>query len=231
MISVIIPSYNRYNHLLKAVESVKNQTYKNFEIIVVNDGSSDKNYKKPIDGVYMMNLKQSTKQWLGYGCGAHPRNVGMNAANGDYIAFLDDDDVWMPGKLEQQINAMKKHNVDMCCTDGYIGTGIYDKNKTYEVYNGSYYFADLCKKLNVQKFPDIFDYEFIRRWNIIITSSIIFKRTLIEKVGTMRLIKNGGIRLNGIKNKMYQDWDYWLGLLYFTNCAYVKNPLFYYDKS
>ena len=63
MISVVIPTHNRYNHLLKAVESVKNQTYKNIEIIVVDDGSTDKSYEKNIDGVKMIHLEKSTKNW------------------------------------------------------------------------------------------------------------------------------------------------------------------------
>ena len=231
MISVVIPTHNRYNHLLKAVESVKNQTYKNIEIIVVDDGSSDKNYKKQIDGVNMIHLEKSTKSWLGYGCGAHPRNVGMKEAKGKYIAFLDDDDIWLPEKLEKQINAMEKTNTQMSCTEGYIGNGMYIKDEKYKLYNGEFWYDDLCKKLGVKDFPDIFNYDLIRRWNIIITSSIIFERSLIEKVGIMRLIKNGGIRLKGVKDKMYQDWDYWLGLLYFTDCVYVKDPLFYYDNN
>ena len=231
MISVVIPTHNRYNHLLKAVESVKNQTYKNIEIIVVDDGSTDKSYEKNIDGVKMIHLEKSTKNWLGYGCGAHPRNVGMKEAKGKYIAFLDDDDIWLPEKLEKQVNAMKKTNTKMSCSEGYIGKGIYNKDEKYKLYNGEYWYDDLCKKLGAKDFPDIFTYDLIRRWNIIITSSMIFERSLIEKVGMMRLIKNGGIRLNGVKDKMYQDWDYWLGLLYFTDCVYVKDPLFYYDNS
>jgi glycosyltransferase involved in cell wall biosynthesis len=231
MISVVIPTHNRYNHLLKAVESVKNQTYKDIEIIVVNDGSTDKSYEKNIDGVKMIHLAKSTKSWLGYGCGAHPRNIGMKEAKGKYIAFLDDDDVWLPKKLEKQVNAMKKTNTMMSCSEGYIGEGMYNKDEKYKLYNEEYWKKELTKRLNIEEFPDIFNYELIKKSNVIITSSLMFERSLIEKVGMMRLIKNGGIKLGKIKEKMYQDWDYWLGLLYFTDCVYVKDPSFYYDNS
>ena len=155
----------------------------------------------------------------------------MKEATGKYIAFLDDDDVWLPEKLEKQVNAMKKTNTMMSCSEGYIGEGMYNKDEKYKLYNGEYWKKELTKRLNIEEFPDIFNYELIKKSNVIITSSLMFERSLIEKVGMMRLIKNGGIKLGKIKEKMYQDWDYWLGLLYFTDCVYVKDPLFYYDNS
>ena len=103
MISIIIPTYNRYNYLLNAINSVKNQTYKNYEILVINDGSSDLNYNKKIEDVTQINLPISSKKKLGYPCGAVPRNEGIKRAKGEYIAFLDDDDIWMPNKLTSQI--------------------------------------------------------------------------------------------------------------------------------
>ena len=62
MISVIISSYNRYNFLLNAIESVKNQTYKNYEIIVIDDGSTQKEYKKDIDDVNIIRLGKKIQE-------------------------------------------------------------------------------------------------------------------------------------------------------------------------
>ena len=136
MISVIIPTYNRFDSLLKAVESVKNQTYQNIEIIVVDDNSTDERYENQIiHGVKLIKIEEGSKEILGYSCDALPRNIGMECANGEYIAFLDDDDVWMPNKLEVQINEMEKNNIDMSSTDGYIGKGTYDSDKNYKLYN------------------------------------------------------------------------------------------------
>ena len=229
MISVIIPTYNRYEALLNAIDSVKNQTYKNIEIIVVDDNSSDKKYNNlSIEGVKIIKLKKGSKQLLGYGCGAVPRNAGMKHAQGEYIAFLDDDDIWMPNKLEIQINEMKKHNIDMSSTDGYIGKGYYNANKKYKIYNKEHFFSELKKFYKFEKdFPDKFNLDFVKIRNPIITSSICFKKELYNKIGKMKLIKNGGMIING--KREWQDWDYWKRMLKYTDCLYIKNPLFYYN--
>ena len=175
MISVIIPTYNRYDNLLNAINSVKNQTFKDYEIIVVSDGSTDERYKDDIENVTIIRLPKSSREVLGYPCGSIPRNEGLIKAHGEYIAFLDDDDIWMPNKLEIQIDEMKKNNIDMSYTDGYIGKGFYDKNKDNKIYNKEFYFNEL-KKYNIDDFPKILDYNFIKIHNLIITSSICFKK-------------------------------------------------------
>ncbi len=96
-ISVIIPNYNYARYLDQAIQSVLNQTYDNFELIVVNNGSTDNSldvlarYKDKICLIDQPNLGQS---------GA--RNSGMSVSSGEYIAFLDADDFWEPTKLENQ---------------------------------------------------------------------------------------------------------------------------------
>lgn len=227
MISVIIPTYNRYDNLLNAINSVKNQTYKDYEIIVISDGSTDKRYEKDIDNVTMIRLTKSSREILGYPCGAVPRNEGLIKAHGEYIAFLDDDDIWMPNKLEIQIKEMIKNNMDISCTDGYIGKGFYDKNKNYKIYNKEYYFKQLTKKYNIDDFPKILDLKFIEIHNLIITSSICFKKELVYKIGYMKLIRNGGEIING--KKEWQDWEFWKRMLKNSNCLYIDIPLFYYD--
>lgn len=227
MISVIIPSYNRYDNLLNAINSIKQQTFKDYEIIVVSDGSTDKRYKLDIDNVKMIRLSKSSRQKLGYPCGAVPRNEGMKVAMGEYIAFLDDDDIWMPNKLEIQIFEMKKNNIDISCTDGYIGYGIYDITKKYKIYNREHYFKKLLKIYNIKKLPNTFNLNFLKTHNFIITSSICFKRKLIDNIGYMKLIRNGGQIIN--KKKEWQDWEYWKRMLQYSDCFYIDKPLFYYD--
>lgn len=229
LVSVIIPSHNRYDNLLNAINSVKQQTYKNYEIIVVDDGSKDSRYKNNIHNVKIINLPQSSKEILGYPCGAVPRNEGMRNSNGTYIAFLDDDDIWMPNKLEIQMEEMKKNNIQVSSTDGYIGEGFYNQNKIYKIYNKEYFGKQLKIIFNLKDdFPRKFNLDFIKIHNPIITSSIIFKKELINKVGYMKLIRNGGENINGKKD--WQDWNYWRKLLEHTDCLYIKTPLFYYDN-
>ena len=227
MISVIIPTYNRYDNLLNAINSVKNQTFKDYEIIVVSDGSTDKRYKNDIENVTMIRLPKSSREILGYPCGSIPRNEGLIKAHGEYIAFLDDDDIWMPNKLEIQKNEMKKNDIDISCTDGYIGKGFYNDNDKYKIYNKEYFFKKLTEKYNIDDFPKILDLKFIEIHNLIITSSICFKKELVNKIGYMKLIKNGGEIINN--KKEWQDWEYWKRLLEYSNCLYIDKPLFYYD--
>tara|TARA_B100001057_G_scaffold450824_1_gene493248 strand:+ start:257 stop:958 length:702 start_codon:yes stop_codon:yes gene_type:complete len=229
-VSVIIPTFNRYYSLFNAVDSVKQQTYKHIEIIVVDDNSTDDNYNNlKIEGVKIIKLEEGSKQKLNYGCGALPRNVGMYYATGDWIAFLDDDDIWMPNKLEFQMNEMIKHNSLMSSTDGYIGSGYYNPKKIYKIYNKEYYYESLKKIFNYDtELPDLFNKKFVEIHNPIITSSVCFNKDLYHKIGDMKLIKNGGEIINGVKE--WQDWDYWKRMLQHTDCLYIKEPLFYYNN-
>lgn len=104
-ISVIIPTYNRAELLLRAVDSVQKQTYDNWELVIVDDGSKDEtkeSIKKLNDSriTYIKNEKNMGA--------AASRNRGVSAAKFDYIAFLDSDDVWRENKLEKQMAYMNK---------------------------------------------------------------------------------------------------------------------------
>ena len=73
--------------------------------------------------------------------GGFQRSVGMKIASGEYVAFLDDDDYWMPDKIEKQLDAMISTRCQISCTDGYFGAGMYDPNKKYQMYNKERYFG------------------------------------------------------------------------------------------
>ena len=103
-ISVVIPSYNRKEFLKRSIDSAINQTKKPFEIIVVDDGSTDGTetmIKSDYDFVKF--IKQKNK-----GVSA-ARNIGIKVSIGEWICFLDSDDEWKKDKLEKQINAMKSN--------------------------------------------------------------------------------------------------------------------------
>ncbi len=110
-VSVIIPTYNRCHKLKKAVESVLNQTYTDFELIVVDDDSTDNT------GRMIEELKDDRIIYHGNRInlgGSGSRNVGIELAKGEFIAFLDDDDQWLPHKLERQVEVLKKAS-SRCC--------------------------------------------------------------------------------------------------------------------
>ncbi len=106
LVSAIVPTYNRANLLYRAIESVIKQSYPNLEIIVVDDASDD-NTQEVINGISDHRLRYIRHQKnLG---GAASRNTGIDAATGEYIAFLDSDDVWLPQKIEAQLAAIENH--------------------------------------------------------------------------------------------------------------------------
>ncbi|NJR15065.1 MAG: glycosyltransferase [Calothrix sp. CSU_2_0] len=120
-ISVIIPTYNR-SHLIKdAIESVLNQTYQDFELIIIDDGSTDNTkevlaeYGERLQYIYQENQGRSAA-----------RNHGLNLAKGEYIAFLDSDDVWFPDKLARQVPILKSAPDNVVLVHGY--KCIVDKN-------------------------------------------------------------------------------------------------------
>ena len=104
MVSVIIPTYNRANVIETSVESVLNQTYTDIEVIIVDDGSDD-NTKEIIDGINDTRIKymrSSVNRGQSFA-----RNVGIRRAKGEFIAFQDSDDVWLPDKLERQMKCFE----------------------------------------------------------------------------------------------------------------------------
>lgn len=104
-ISVIIPFYNGVEWLCEAVQSVLRQTYKNFEIIVINDGSSENMDR------FLNKFGDKTHYIVTNNKGPGPaRNLGIEMAKGEYIAFLDSDDLWLPNKLEVQVLNMNNYN-------------------------------------------------------------------------------------------------------------------------
>lgn len=104
LVSVIIPSYNREHLIGRSIRSVLNQTYEEIEVIVVDDGSTD-NTRDVVNNFNDKRIRYIHHDNNLGGCIA--RNTGINASRGEYIAFQDSDDVWLPDKLEKQMQAFK----------------------------------------------------------------------------------------------------------------------------
>lgn len=110
LVSVIIPTYNRAEMLKEAIESALMQTYLAIELIVVDDGSSDNTHK--IIEVFKDRIKRICIQNSGV---SHARNVGIKASKGEFIAFLDSDDLWLKDKVQVQIDYFKSHSSECIC--------------------------------------------------------------------------------------------------------------------
>ncbi len=226
LVSVIIHSYNRFEYLLNALESVINQTYSNFEIILINDDSEEEEYYTHKFSNKIKKIDIDRKKFPAWpGSRQALINIGSENSKGKYLAFLDDDDIWLPTKLEIQINTMIKNDSLFSSTEGYFGNGVYDVNKKYPLYNAEHFFKILKKKykktnfLKSGKFPKIWNHDFLSVHNCIIKSSVIVEKNIFDELGGIR-----GLPKNA-------DYDCWLSLLTMTNLLYVDTPLFYYDGS
>jgi teichuronic acid biosynthesis glycosyltransferase TuaG len=186
-ISVIIPSFNRFKYLLNTIKSIKEQTYKNIEIIVINDKSSQKEYYEydwHLNNIKIIHLKERSKEIFGYPCVGYVRNQGIKSSSGKYIAFCDDDDIWFPNKIELQLKYMQKSGCKMSCTEGLFENGIYDKNKNYKKFNTEHYYEkikDIYKNTKFFKngFPQIWELDFLKIHNCIINSSVIVDKIIL----------------------------------------------------
>jgi glycosyltransferase involved in cell wall biosynthesis len=110
-ISVIIPTYNRAQLVTKAIDSVLAQTYHDYEIIVVDDGSTDNT--KEVLQPYMDRIRYIYQENAGVSAA---RNAGIRVAKGEWIAFIDSDDQWLPDKLSAQIEFVSRSYTKVCFT-------------------------------------------------------------------------------------------------------------------
>lgn len=108
LVSIIIPIYNAAKYLEETIKSVENQTYQDYEAILIDDGSNDNSLeiakKHAIENPKIKIIK-SEHQGV-----SKARNIGIESAKGRYLTFLDADDIWLPNKLEEQINFIKENN-------------------------------------------------------------------------------------------------------------------------
>jgi glycosyltransferase involved in cell wall biosynthesis len=118
LISIITATYNRSNILTYSVQSVLRQTHTNWELIIVGDCCTDDTESVVTSfadkRIVFINLKEN------FGEQSEPNNVGLRAAKGEYIAFLNHDDLWFPDHLEYSLNHLKSNNADLVLAAGFI---------------------------------------------------------------------------------------------------------------
>lgn len=205
-VSVIITSYNSEKFLKLAISSVQNQSYNNFELIIVDDASTDKSkeiigkFKNEDDRIKTYFLKKNS------GTASIPRNIGANIARGEYIAFLDSDDIWDKDKLKIQIKSLQNRKILSFSSARYI-----DENSK-NIYPIFQKIRKLIQyKIFKKKLQGLFAY------NPIILSSVLIKRSIFLK---FKFDENKS--LVGI-----EDLDLWLRILnlYPNKIIYEKNNL------
>lgn len=111
-ISIILPTYNRAQHLNRCIDSIINQTFKNWELIIVDDGSEDNTFN--IVNPYIQEFKNIRYLKHKNRKPGYARNAGIQASFGSYITFIDSDDAFLSNHLESRLEYMKAHpNIDL----------------------------------------------------------------------------------------------------------------------
>ncbi len=196
LVSVIIPVYNRLEFIKEAIESVYAQTYKNFEIIVVNDGSSEN--VEEVLSQYKDSVKYLFQKQSGVGAA---RNNGIKHSRGELLAFLDDDDLFEPNKLEEQVKILE-NNPHL----GFVFSDYY----SFETKNASRKRL-ISTRLRNSKRDDMAQNYFIH--HDLPVSSFLVRRRSIEDIG-----------LFNSKLKVIEDVDLWLRLFLHDAGVYSNYP-------
>ena len=178
--SVIIPCYNVYETVAPTLKCLEKQTFKDFEVIFVNDGSIDGTQEllEKFQLKQKINIIKQTNKGLG-----SARNVGISASKGKYIALLDADDKWEKQKLKMVHDYISIHNCDLVCHNEYV---INEKN-------------ELLKKNNYGPYTS-FDDLFFKN-NCLSPSAVTIKRKVFDSVGYF----TENLQMHGV-----EDYDMWL---------------------
>ena len=200
-VSVVIPTHNRASFLRAAIQSVLNQTFQDFEIIVVDDASEDETPEviRSFTEPRIQYVRHETNKGQGV-----TRNNGLSRASGEYVAFLDDDDEWLPQKLEQQVRLLDSSPAKV----GLIYSGFYRADvSTTRVVNRfipekrGYVFAAMCQQ----------------NW-IGTCSTVLIRRACLEKIGLF----DEGLAASA-------DYDMWLRISKEFEVEYITEPLVFYS--
>jgi len=202
-VSVIIPTHNRADILREAITSVLSQSFSDFEIVVVDDASRDNTSEvvRAIDDQRIKYLRHETNRGV-----ALARNTGVLNSTGQYIAFLDDDDEWLPDKLKKQYDLLEGSPVIV----GVVHTGSFAVDVSSR---------KILRQLTPTKRGKIFDEMFIQN-SIAPTSTFFLRRECFERVG-----------LFDVKLEFGEDFDMWLRIAKEFQFEYIEEPLVKFSVS
>lgn len=199
MVSIVIPAYNRAAKIADAVRSIQQQTYKNWEIIVADDGSSDNTLKVIEDMAKEDKRIRSVRHERNKGAQT-ARNLGIRAARGPWIAFLDSDDQWLPESLEMRLRLAQQEDVAVVHSLAYI----VHKDKPMEIYHLPAWRGQIYKNVLSHEGP--------------MFQSLLVRKEALEKIGYL-----------DESVVAYQEWDTAIRLAKFYPFGFVAKPTFIYD--
>lgn len=204
LVTVIIPTYNRKEYLETAIRSVVDQSYENIEIIVIDDGSTD-NYAQPICATY----SNCTYFYKENGGLSSARNYGINLSEGEYIAFLDDDDFWESSKIEKQVKILFE-NPSVDCVHSSVAV----VNEMGEL-TGDYFGAAQNK---IDKRSGYVFWNALGCWVVKSPTPLIRKKVFQSDLLFDETIKVG------------EDIDFYQRMFYRHKLHYINEPLAFYRK-
>ena len=197
-VSVIVPTYNRAHMIAEAIDSVLNQTFKDFELIVVDNYSSD-NTESVVKSYNDNRIRYFKNQ--NNGLVSINRNYGIEKSYGEYIAFLDDDDLWLPEKLEKQVELLDLNNgLGLVYSDSYV----IDRNGNLREH--TYFYGRKPVAGNALN-------ELLQN-NPIPLLTIVVKKEALNKVGVFNP-----------RYKIAQDYDLWLRIAEYYPIDFMEQPL------
>ncbi|MGH0430439.1 glycosyltransferase family 2 protein [Bacillus hominis] len=201
IVSVVIPLYNAEKYIEETMESILNQTYKHIEIVIVDDGSKDQSSSivKNLEQKYPGQIKYVSQENQGVSVA---RNTGIENASGEYVAFLDSDDLWHPTKIEKQVESMHKNNMNACYC-GYMN--FYEETGEKVEHTTNFIKGDMTKA-------------FLTHQVVAQTSTWIFKRSIVM---------DHNIRFTP-GCSWGEDLEFLFKLMSVTNVCYVDEYLTYY---
>jgi glycosyltransferase involved in cell wall biosynthesis len=200
LVSIIMPAYNAEKTIVESIESVLKQTYINWELIVVNDGSNDRTSAL----VLAFNDERVVLVKQDNGGVANARNNGINNSKGEYIAFLDSDDLWVEDKLERQIGVLVGGKHKMCFA------------KTWCFRENSNQTSDCFVNISL----DFDDKDKILVYDFIPVLTVLLAKDVLAEVGHF------DETLRGV-----EDWDMWIRVLQKYEAIYLDEFLAKYRIS
>jgi glycosyltransferase involved in cell wall biosynthesis len=207
LVSVIIPVYNAEKYLKESLESVFSQTFQDFEIIAVDDGSTDKSID--VLNNYNHSIRLITQTNSGP---ARARNTGIKAAAGKYIALLDADDLWTSDKLRLQINYLEKRpDIGMVFADMLIfeGADVIVPSFLESIADQELYKKILKQKDKIENFGSI-----LLQCNVVPTGTVVIRKSCLKKTG-----------LFDEDIYIVEDLEQWLKISMFTDVAFIPKIL------
>lgn len=171
LVSIIIPTFKRPGMLKRAIDSCLNQSYKNIEIIIVDDNDPSSEGRMETEKFMEQYANNSTIRYIKRdknGGGCESRNTGIKEAKGTFIAFLDDDDLYLENKISKQVEFMIKNNLDA----SFTGSETYDEtqNKVVKIQNHK----------NINKYASLFIYHIVEM--IVSPQTFMYKKEVLDEL-------------------------------------------------